>query len=189
MLPGSWSRLTDNPSVDFRIFKLKEDVWASPNRDYQQNFISIEAPNWVNVVALTEDSELICIRQWRAGSNTIELEVPGGMIDTEDSSPTSAGIRELLEETGYQGTNAQTIGQIFPNPAIQNNICYTVFINGCRKVANTQFDPGEEIVTELVPEGELEQRLREGQFQHALVAVAFQHYLLHRERLTSKSNQ
>ena len=180
MQPGFWSRLTDNPLADFRIFKLKEDLWASPNRDYKQNFISIEAPDWVNVVALTQDHQFICVKQWRAGTNTIELEVPGGMIDTRDSSPISAGVRELLEETGYRGEKATIIGKIFPNPAIQNNICHTVFVSGCRKVSETRFDPGEEIVTELIPEKDLEQRLKEGAFQHALVAVAFQHYLLNK---------
>lgn len=179
----SWNQLTNNPPKDFRIFKIKEDLWASSVRDYQQNFITLEAPNWVNIVAITKEHELICIKQWRAGTNTIELEIPGGMIDTTDSDPVQAGVRELLEETGYQGQNARLIGEIFPNPAIQNNTCFTVFVGQCEKVTNTSFDPGEEIQTELVPVKDIEKHILDGTIKHSLVAVALQHFLLQKDSL------
>lgn len=178
-----WKQLTHNPVRDFRIFRLKEDTWKSPNRAYQQNFISIEAPNWVNIVALTREQQVVCVRQWRAGTDTVELEIPGGVIDPADASPLDAGIRELREETGFTGRKGQVIGEVFANPAIQNNTCFTVFVSDCQLDMQQDLDAGEEIEIVLIPLDELESRLRQGQFRHSLVVAAFQHFLLKRDVL------
>ena len=66
------------------------------------------------------------VEQYRHGSNTVELEIPGGMMDPGDASPVETAVRELREETGYEGENARVFGRILPNPAIMSNVCYTV---------------------------------------------------------------
>jgi 8-oxo-dGTP pyrophosphatase MutT (NUDIX family) len=183
MKAARWTQLTKNPARDFRIFQLREDTWGSPNRDYQQNFISIQAPDWVNVVAVTSRLEVVCVRQWRAGTDTVELEIPGGVIDPGDPDAVAAGVRELAEETGYRGQRVELIGQVYANPAIQNNTCYTVFVGGCERVTEQYFDPGEEIEVVILPLSELEGRLLAGAFRHSLVVAAFQHFLLRKSRL------
>jgi 8-oxo-dGTP pyrophosphatase MutT (NUDIX family) len=54
-------------------------------------------------------------------------------------------LRELREETGYEGTQAEVIGQIYANPAIMNNLCYTVLVRGCELKYETEFDQGEDL--------------------------------------------
>ena len=94
------------------------------------------------------------MEQYRHGSNTVELEIPGGMIDKKDASPVVAGTRSC-EETGYEGRNARILGEIFPNPAIMNNTCYTVLVEDCTLVHPVEFDSGEDIITRLVPVADL----------------------------------
>ena len=141
-----WQKVTSEPVGDFRIFTIRSDRKISPRTKAEHDFYVIDCVDWVNVVAVTPAQELVMIRQYRHGSNTVELEIPGGMIDREDPSPLAAGVRELREETGFEGEGAQIIGQVFPNPAIMSNTCYTVLVENCRCVHSVEFDHGEDLV-------------------------------------------
>lgn len=135
----------------------------------------LDAPHWVNVIALTPQREAVLVEQFRHGTETVDLEIPGGVMDATDASPVETGIRELREETGYVGTNARVLGEISPNPAIQKNICYTILIENCVPSAARSFDPGEDIATRLVPVADLPRLVATGKIQHSLVAVAILH--------------
>jgi len=125
---------------------------------------------------VTAQRELVMIEQYRHGSNTVELEVPGGMMDAHEASPVVAGERELREETGFAGENARVIGQVFPNPAIMSNTCYTLLVENCRNLHPTEWDHGEDLVTRLVPLEELPQLVASGRIRHSLVVVALYHF-------------
>ena len=112
------------------------------------------------------------VRQYRHGSNTVELEVPGGMIDEEETDPVVAGVRELLEETGYAGTHAELIGQTRPNPALMNNLCYTVVVTGCEQVAEQDLDDAEDIEIKLIDPSAIPGLVADGTIGHALAVVA-----------------
>lgn len=167
-----WKKLSSKPLADFRIFKVRSDRRVSPRTSKAHDFYVIDCANWVNVLALTPDRQLVMIEQYRHASDTVELEIPGGMIDPGDASPEVAGARELREETGYAGDPPRVLGQIFPNPAILSNTCYTVLIENCRCLHPVQFDHGEDLVTRLVPVGEIPQLIAAGLVRHSLVVVA-----------------
>src|SRR5467141_1989803 len=120
-----WKKLGSKPLGDFRIFTLRADRAISPRTGHEHEFFVIDCVNWVNVIALTPDRQLVMVEQYRHGSNTMELEIPGGMMDAADSDPLATGFRELREETGYEGNNARVIGKVFPNPVIISNTCFT----------------------------------------------------------------
>src|ERR1041384_3436962 len=105
-----WKRIGSQPVGDFKIFQVRTDRLISPRTGGQHDFYVIECVNWVNVIALTPAREIILIEQYRHGSSTIELEIPGGMIDPHDDSPLAAAVRELREETGYVGDPPKLIG-------------------------------------------------------------------------------
>jgi len=164
-----WKELRSETLADYRVFSVRRKVCVSPRTGATLDFFVLDAANWVNVVALTPDGDMILIDQFRHGSETVELEIPGGVIDPEDASPVAAGIRELREETGYEGENARLIGTVFPNPAIMRNNCYTVLIENCRKTGGVDFDPGEDLATRLIPSGQVAQLASEGKIRHSLV--------------------
>ena len=136
----------------------------------------------MNVVAITPDGRLVMIEQYRHGSSTVELEIPGGMIDAKDASPVAAALRELREETGYEGENPQMIGQIFPNPAIMSNICYTVLVDNCHCRHPVEFDHGEDLLTRLVAVTDLAQLVAAGKIQHSLLVAALYYFGLWQRR-------
>src|SRR4051812_39425162 len=120
MKPLPWPKVGSKKIGDFRIFNLLSERKVSPRTGKEHDFFVIDAGNWVNVVPITSDGKIVMVEQYRHGSNTVELEIPGGMMDPGETDPVAAGLRELREETGYEGGNARVIGQIYPNPAIMN---------------------------------------------------------------------
>jgi ADP-ribose pyrophosphatase len=171
-----WPKIGSRLIGDFRIFQIRSDQKVSPRTGSEHDFYVIDSVNWVNVIAMTAAAELVMIEQYRHGTNTVELEIPGGMIDATDSSPLAAGQRELREETGYEGEQPQIIGQIFPNPAIQSNTCFTLLLRNCQKRHDVQFDHTEDLITRLVPMVEVPHLVSSGQIRHSLVAVALYHF-------------
>ncbi len=173
-----WPKEGSRALADYSIFKIRSDRKVSPRTGASHDFYVIDTVDWVNVVAVTPKEEMVMIEQYRHGTNTVELEIPGGMIDPQDASPLAAGLRELREETGYTGESAGIIGQVFPNPAIMSNTCHTVFVRNCRETHPTEFDHGEDLVTRLVPVDSIPALVREGKIRHSLVVVALYYWEL-----------
>ena len=165
-----WEKVESRLVGDFRIFKLRTDVRVSPRTGKEHDFIVLDSRDWVNVIALTPERQLVMIEQYRVGSDTVELEIPGGLMDAGES-PVAAGVRELREETGYEGEHARILGKISPNPAIQSNTCYTVLVENCHCVHPVEFDAGEDLQTQLVLAADAIRLVAEGKIQHSLVVV------------------
>src|SRR2546426_12390508 len=86
-----WNKISSQPVGDFRIFTIRSDEKISPRTGEKHDFFVIESVNWVNVVALTPGEQLVMVEQYRHGSNTIELEIPGGMMDPHRTAPVKSG--------------------------------------------------------------------------------------------------
>jgi len=140
-----------------------------------QRFYRFRCDNWVNAVAQTPEGKIIIIRQWRYGSGAAEIEIPGGTIDAGED-PVQAGCRELLEETGYVGEGAELIGRVYPNPAIQSNMTYTIFVRNAVAVQPPRFDGMEDISCEAIGEDELWRLVDNGEIRHGLALNALLFY-------------
>ena len=171
-----WKKVGSRPVGDFRIFQIRSDRAISPRTGKEHDFFVVESVNWVNVIAVTPDQQLVMIEQYRHGTGTVELEVPGGMMDARDAGPEAAAVRELREETGYEGEKPRIIGQVFPNPAFMSNICYTALVENCRCLHPVEFDHGEDLITRLIPVAEIPELVAKGAIKHSLVVVALCHF-------------
>ena len=149
----------------FRIDKCE-----LPNGQFLDAHI-LEFRSWANVVALTENHEVVLIKQYRHGVQEIMWEIPGGVVD-DDEDPMEGVKRELLEETGYTAKEFIQMGKLYPNPAIQTNSMYYFLALGAEKVTEQELDDGEDIEVHLVPFGELIQMTKRGEFPHALQVAA-----------------
>ena len=171
-----WEKIATKKVGDFRIFSIRSDVKISPRTGKKHDFFVLDSVNWVNVIALTPENELVMVEQFRHGSNTVELEIPGGMMDSGDISPLETGLRELREETGFVGEKAQLIGKVFPNPAIMSNTCFTVLVENCHLQHEVMFDSGEDLITRLVPVSKIPELISSGKILHSLVVAALYHF-------------
>jgi len=180
-----WKTIRSTPAGDFRIFKIRSDVKVSPRTGKEHDFYVLDSVNWVNIVAVTPDQKLVMVEQYRHGSNTVELEIPGGMMDADETDPVATAVRELREETGYEGDNARLLGRIHSNPAILNNVTHTVLIENCRLKHGVEFDHGEDLETRLVPVAEIPKLVADEKIGHPLVVVALYYFELRQRGLKS----
>ncbi|HEY9171694.1 MAG TPA: NUDIX hydrolase [Verrucomicrobiae bacterium] len=181
-----WPKLGTTALGDFKVFSLRKELKRSPRTGQPHEFFVLDAVDWVNIVALTPDNQLVLVEQFRHGSETVELEIPGGIMDAHDASPVATAVRELREETGYEGEHARVIGQVFPNAAILSNRCYTVLVENCRLTHPVQFDHGEDIVTKLAPADTIPGLIAAGKIRHCIVVAALHYFELWRRGLVSE---
>ena len=168
----SWPVVRTEVVADCRVFKVRRDVSHDPRDSGEHDFFVIEAPDWINVVPLTADGQVILIEQYRHGSKKVTLEIPGGMVD-EHESPEETAVRELLEETGYRAGAIELLGSVRPNPAIQNNWLHSFVARDCVLAQAPQLDSLEQIDVRLVDLEEVSQLIAAGAINHALVIAAF----------------
>ena len=171
-----WKKTGSKPVGDYRIFKIRSDTLVNPRTGGEHEFFILDSVNWVNVIAVTPDQRLVMIHPFRAGSQTVELEIPGGMMDPHETDPVASAIRELREETGYAGENARLLGKIHSNPAILGNVTFTVLIENCHLKHGTDFDHGEDLATQLVPVAEIPKLVADEKIGHSLVVVALYYF-------------
>ena len=175
----TWKRISSKEIADCRVFKVREDLCERMSDAEKATFFVIENPDWVNIIAITKDEEIVLIEQFRQGSGEVILEIPGGMVDVGESAE-DAARRELLEETGYSSDKFVLLGKSHPNPAIQENTLYHFLALNAEKTHETTFDEHESLVTKLVSLKEMKKLILTGKITHSLVLAAFAIFSLRR---------
>lgn len=167
-----WETSNDQELYANRVMRVMSHEAENPRNGLVRDYFRIDFPDWVNVLAINEQEEVLLIKQFRHGSRRIEYEIPGGCIDPGED-PVKAGMRELLEETGCSGENPQLLGRTCPNPALQGNWCYTVFTESAQQVADPELESGEDIEFEWVKLSEIPAFIADGRMTNAMVVAAF----------------
>jgi ADP-ribose pyrophosphatase len=174
----SW-RVTDRETLfSHRLFDLRRESLegevpegesgAAPVREA----LTLDAPSWVNVIALAPGGRVLLVRQWRYGIGGPTLEIPGGMVEGGEEAQAAAG-RELFEETGYRAGRLTYLGEVEPNPAFITNRCVTYIAEELAQVGDPEGDGEEELTVESVALTEIPQLIVSGAIRHALVIAAF----------------
>jgi len=167
MLELNWKLLSSEYLFKDNWATLRADTCEMPNGNIVKPYYVLEYPDWVNVVALTEDNEVIVIKQYRHAAGEVILEIPGGCID-KDETPEQAVRRELLEETGYAFKDIELLSILYANPATGNNKTHCFLATGGKKVQEQSLDNGEDIIVELISPERLKELVLENQIGQAL---------------------
>src|SRR5258708_10454342 len=173
-----WKRLSFTPVASYRILEVCRGDLEDGGGRARGDAFQIRCSDWCNVVAITPDDCIVLVWQYRFGTDALSLEIPGGIVD-ENETPAHAAGRELAEETGYETRELVPLLEVEPNPALQNNRCFTFLARDVRPAGGTgatSFDPQEEIETVLVPASRLGDLLDGGQIRHSLVQGALEAY-------------
>lgn len=145
--------------------------------DREGTFYVLEGGDWVNIIPLTTDGDVVMIEQYRHGSEEVTLEIPGGMVDAGEQ-PLAAARREMREETGFDSPDIEFLGRNAPNPAILRNHCYSFLAEDVEFFSPPSLDGNESIRTRLVPLRDIDGMIADGSITHALTIVAFYFFRL-----------
>jgi len=168
----AWRRARSEIVADCRVFRVRRDRSVSPQTGREHDFYVLTAGDWINVIPLTADNEVVMIEQYRHGSEDVTLEIPGGIVDLEES-PHHAAVRETLEETGYVAREIVALGCVRPNPAIHDNWLYTFLARDVRQEYAPVHESTEHTVVRLVPLADVPRLVADGTITHALVVAGF----------------
>jgi len=168
---------TDSEFIgDFKIFNLFYKTRINPNTNLSNKFTVAEPPNWVNIIALTTNQEIILVEQFRHGIDNLSLELPAGIVEEFEDTRVAAE-RECIEETGYIGNGtAQLLGKTRPNPAFFSNYCFHYLWTNCELKRTQNLDENEDIRVVLYPLKEVNKLIEHGKLQHTLTLSALMFY-------------
>ncbi|MBC7913881.1 MAG: NUDIX hydrolase [Pyrinomonadaceae bacterium] len=178
-----WEKLSSRYLIKEQWATLRVDTCRMPNGTLIDDYYVLEYPGWVNAIALTEENEVILIKQYRHGAEQVILELPGGCID-QGESPEDAVKRELLEETGYAFTSVEPLCTLYANPSTSGNLTSSFIAKGGKKVQEQHLDGREEIEVLKVSLDELKHLAVDNKFPQALHASAIFHALIHLEKIS-----
>ena len=171
-----WTRVATKVLNDLRIMKVQEVTAISPKTSNAHDFFVLDTVDWVNVLPITADQEVVFVRQYRHGSDALSLEIPGGMVDPGEA-PIVSAARECLEESGFRASHLTSLGVLNPNPAVFNNQLHTFVAENVVIEGDIQNTATEQTEVVLVPKAELISYLLDGRIDHALVAATLWRYL------------
>ncbi|HOJ60748.1 MAG TPA: NUDIX hydrolase [bacterium] len=169
----SWVKRESEYIAHYPVFTLRRDICVSPRTGVDIPAYVLETRDWVVVVPITPEGEVIFVRQYRFASEEITWEIPGGLSDASDASMTAAALRELREETGYDSNQIILLGTCRPNPAILNNTCYLFAALNVVRRHDQHLDAGEDIQVERIPLDRISDLILNGTINHSLVLNAF----------------
>ena len=112
-----------------RVIKLRRDIALLPNGSEATREI-IEHNGGVCVAALTDNNEVLMVKQFRYPYSEVIMEIPAGKRDSKDEDPLECGIRELEEETGAKAENFIFLGELYPTPGYCGEVIWMYAATG-----------------------------------------------------------
>lgn len=169
--PREWERLESEKREDYDIFHVRTDRSRSPRTGEVEEFNIADSPDGVTVIAFTPEGELVMVEQFRHALRTVTMETPSGFMD-EGESPVESALRELREETGFEGENPKVLGCLELNPSWQTTRVHVVQVTHARRTADRELDEAEDIRVLTLPRERVLELARTGGIRAAVSVSA-----------------
>jgi 8-oxo-dGTP pyrophosphatase MutT (NUDIX family) len=162
----------------------RRDCVRLPNGRVNDEFYVLEYPDWINVIAVTTDGDMVMVRQYRHGLQRTSYELCAGVIE-QGETPEQAARRELAEETGYTGGEWREYMVLSANPSTSTNLTHSFLAVGVSKTEVQHLDETEDITVHLFTPDQLVELLQSGEIVQALMAAPLWKYFMQHNHHTS----
>ncbi len=150
-------------------------VWSEdvrlPDCRVIADFSTIDAPDFVVIVALTTDHLVVAERNYKHGPRRVSLHLPAGYLEPGED-PLLAAQRELLEETGYAADEWSPLGSFVSDGNRGNGTGHFFLARGACRIASPNAGDLEEIAVTLQPLAALVAATRNGEVNVLAIAAA-----------------
>lgn len=172
---GKWKVLKSEYLFRRPWLTVRRDCVELPDGRQNPEFYVLEYPDWVNVIAITEDGKFVMERQYRHGLGKTCFEIPAGVIE-EGEDPLDAAKRELMEETGYGEGTWRKIMTVSGNSSTTDNLSHCYVAEGVRKISGQHLDSTEDLETVLLDTAQVKDLMVNDQIKQALMAAPLWRY-------------
>lgn len=173
--PKKWKVLESEHLVRRPWLTVRRDKVLLPTGAINPEFYVLEYPDWVNVIAITDDRQFVMERQYRHGLGETCIELCAGVME-EGETPEQAARRELEEETGYVGGTWTQLMTISGNPSTTDNLTYCFIAQGVTYSGARHLDRTEDIEVVLMTPDEVYSLLLNDEMKQALMAAPLWRY-------------
>jgi len=168
-----WDKGETKKIYDTPWFKLNVSNYEMPDKTLIESFHTIEYKEWVHIIPLTKNNQIVMIQQYRPGIDKVCYEFPGGIVEDNEDIKESAK-RELLEETGYSSNhNLELIYSGTGNPAMNTNMNHGFLIKDCIKCHNQNLDISEDIKVYEFSIYEVHEMIKKNEFIYSTQVATF----------------
>jgi len=150
------------------IFSVKEINLEFKNKK-KATYSIIEKKDSSLIVPVTEDGQLILIKEYFAAIDSYEIGLPKGRVDSEN--PLDAANRELQEEIGYKAKELIKLGTLIVSPGSTRHKTHVYLAKNLVK-SKLPSDEGEEIEVMKIPFDSFEKIIEDGKLNEARFIAA-----------------
>lgn len=159
--------------------RVRHDEVRLPDGRINPEFYVLEYPDWVNVIAITEDGHFVMELQYRYGLDRTCYEIPAGVME-KGETPEEAARRELEEETGYIGGEWTFLMSASGNASTTNNLTYSFLAVGVKPCGKRHLDKTEDLDVELLTRQQVYDLLLDDKVkQSQMAAPLWRYFALH----------
>ena len=173
---GKWNILDSEYLITRPWLTARRDRVQLPDGRINEEFYVLEYPDWVNVIAVTQEGKFVMIEQYRHGLGEVQMEICAGVVEKGESH-LEAAKRELLEESGYGEGNWRLLTVLSGNPSTTNNLTYCYVAEGVRKISGQHLDKTEDVAVHILSREEVEKLLKDDALKQSLMVAPLLRYL------------
>lgn len=169
--PRKWETVSSEMIVSRPPWlSVRHDKVRLPDGRINPEFYVLEYPDWVNVIAITEEGKYVMELQYRYGIGRTCVEICAGVMEAGET-PEEAARRELEEETGYTGGEWMHLMTVSGNASTTSNLTHCFVARGVRPSGRRHLDSTEDLDVILLDEQEVMDLLREDNVKQSLMAA------------------
>jgi ADP-ribose pyrophosphatase len=148
------------PIHEGRVFRLQKENITLPN-GVTLNIDIIRHPGASAIVPMSDEGEVVLIRQYRHATGGFIWEIPAGTLE-KGEPPLACARRELVEETGFSAQVFYKLGEIVPVPGYSDERIHLFMAKGLRP-ASQNLDRDELLDVHKVPFNEAINMIKRGE--------------------------
>ncbi|MFM2061424.1 MAG: hypothetical protein RLZZ507_1094 [Cyanobacteriota bacterium] len=168
-----WQVLSSQMLINHRFCLVRRDAVELPNGQVIDDFFVYIKPDIAVILPVTNNGEVVFVRQYRHAVGEFFIELPAGRFNAEEECAEAAALRELREETGYVSEKVRKIATLYDNPSKETNQIHLFLAENVVKVGEQEnLDVTEEIEVILIPINEVFEKVTTGEISVAGTVAA-----------------